>query len=38
MATFWKALGDDLDIPYDRLPSSRVGWAGALHWLRELDD
>ena len=38
MATFWKALGDDLDIPYDCLPSSRVGWADALHWLRELDD
>lgn len=39
MATFWKALGEDLEIPYDRLPScsSRQGWADGLAWLEELD-
>ncbi|KAK0703095.1 hypothetical protein B0T26DRAFT_729815 [Lasiosphaeria miniovina] len=40
MATCWKALGEDLNIPYDRLPSSQKerGWTDALHWLRELDE
>lgn len=40
MATCWKVLGEDLDIPYDRLPSSQKekGWSDALHWLRELDE
>lgn len=37
LAIFWKALGEDLDIPYGSLPSSSRGWADALHWLRELD-
>jgi hypothetical protein len=40
MATCWKVLGEDLDIPYDCLPSSQKegGWTDALHWLRELDE
>ncbi|KAK0710208.1 hypothetical protein B0T26DRAFT_755306 [Lasiosphaeria miniovina] len=40
MATSWKALGEDLDISYDGLPSSQKEgrWTDALHWLRELDE
>ena len=40
MATCWKALGEDLGISYDCLPSSQKerGWTDALHWLRELDE
>ncbi|KAI1111088.1 hypothetical protein F5Y14DRAFT_454373 [Nemania sp. NC0429] len=37
MATFWKALGEDLCITYRQLPSFETGWADGLHWLEELD-
>ncbi|KAI3325253.1 hypothetical protein HD806DRAFT_470202 [Xylariaceae sp. AK1471] len=37
MATFWKALGEDLQITYRQLPSSQFGWSDGLHWLEELD-
>ncbi|KAH8160728.1 hypothetical protein CIB48_g7509 [Xylaria polymorpha] len=37
MATFWKALGEDLEIPYHQLPSFQSGWSDGLHWLEELD-
>ncbi|KAI1120353.1 hypothetical protein F5Y10DRAFT_258617 [Nemania abortiva] len=37
MATFWKALGEDLQISYGQLPSSQTGWSDGLHWLEELD-
>ncbi|KAI0098734.1 hypothetical protein GGR51DRAFT_537277 [Nemania sp. FL0031] len=37
MATFWKALGEDLQISYHQLPSSQTGWSDGLHWLEELD-
>ncbi|KAK3368823.1 hypothetical protein B0T24DRAFT_595631 [Lasiosphaeria ovina] len=38
MAAFWKALGEDLDVPYRALPSSQAGgWVDGLHWLEELD-
>ncbi|KAI0855322.1 hypothetical protein F4860DRAFT_496775 [Xylaria cubensis] len=38
MATFWKALGEDLQIAYRQLPSYQSGWSDGLHWLEELDD
>ncbi|KAI9842237.1 MAG: hypothetical protein M1837_007382 [Sclerophora amabilis] len=34
--TFWKAMGDVMMIPYDRLPSSKSGWRDGLHWLAEI--
>ncbi|KAI0479885.1 hypothetical protein F4859DRAFT_530029 [Xylaria cf. heliscus] len=37
MATFWKALGEDLEITYCQLPSFQSGWSDGLHWLEELD-
>ncbi|TRX90042.1 hypothetical protein FHL15_009143 [Xylaria flabelliformis] len=37
MATFWKALGEDLQITYRQLPSYQSGWSDGLHWLEELD-
>ncbi|KAI8629833.1 hypothetical protein F5Y19DRAFT_484749 [Xylariaceae sp. FL1651] len=37
MATFWKALGEDLEITYNQLPSCQSGWSDGLHWLKELD-
>ncbi|KAH8167417.1 hypothetical protein CIB48_g809 [Xylaria polymorpha] len=41
LATLWKALGEDLRIPFDALPSSSGrtgGFRDALHWLAELED
>ncbi|CAJ2506485.1 Uu.00g006150.m01.CDS01 [Anthostomella pinea] len=37
IAVFHKALGDELAIPYDHLPSQRDAWRDGLHWLSELD-
>ena len=36
--TFWKAIGDDMQIPYDALPSCETGWRDGLHWLEEIDE
>ncbi|KAI1749194.1 hypothetical protein F4782DRAFT_313532 [Xylaria castorea] len=41
LAILWRALGEDLRIPFDALPSSSSGKGGfrnALHWLQELED
>ncbi|KAI1114578.1 hypothetical protein F5Y14DRAFT_164761 [Nemania sp. NC0429] len=42
LATLWRALGKDLEIPFHRLPSSCAagstsGFRDALHWLAELE-
>ncbi|KAI1780887.1 hypothetical protein F4818DRAFT_451179 [Hypoxylon cercidicola] len=36
LATFWKALGEDLGVSYCQLPSDG-SWADGLAWLEELD-
>ncbi|KAI0541843.1 hypothetical protein GGR58DRAFT_510649 [Xylaria digitata] len=38
LATLWRALGEELGIPFEKLPSSRDGFRDALHWLAELED
>ncbi|KAI1419163.1 hypothetical protein F5Y12DRAFT_287761 [Xylaria sp. FL1777] len=38
LATLWKALGEELHIPFGNLPSYREGFRDALHWLAELAD
>ncbi|KAI0468353.1 hypothetical protein F4859DRAFT_506202 [Xylaria cf. heliscus] len=39
LATLWKALGEELRIPFDPLPSSgKGGFRDALHWLGELEE
>ncbi|GKT52884.1 hypothetical protein ColTof4_13143 [Colletotrichum tofieldiae] len=35
---FHKHLGEDMDIPFDPLPSSSEGWADGLHFAMELTD
>ncbi|KAK3318089.1 hypothetical protein B0H66DRAFT_478055 [Apodospora peruviana] len=38
MATCFKVWGEDMEIPYSRLPSyQQGGWADGLAWLEELD-
>ncbi len=38
IGVFHKNLGEDLEIPYAPLPSSRIGWANGLHFATELRD
>ncbi|KAI0554306.1 hypothetical protein F4679DRAFT_353116 [Xylaria curta] len=39
LATLWRALGEDLCVPFDALlPSGKTGFRDALHWLRELEE
>ncbi|KAI9777409.1 MAG: hypothetical protein M1816_004732 [Peltula sp. TS41687] len=36
IGTYWKSLGDTMDIPYGVLASGKIGWKDGLHWLEEL--
>jgi hypothetical protein len=36
IGTFWKSLGDGLNISYDELPSGKTGFRDGLHWLEEI--
>ncbi len=36
--TFWKDLGDAMEIPYRELRSFETGWQDGLHWLEELEE
>lgn len=36
IGTFWKSLGDGLEIKYDVLPSGKTGFRDGLHWLEEI--
>lgn len=36
--TYWKALGDAMDINYAALASHKAGWRDGLHWLNEVED
>ena len=34
--TYWKSVGDAMEISYAKLPSSAEGWQNGLHWLEEV--
>ncbi|PYH44419.1 uncharacterized protein BP01DRAFT_424193 [Aspergillus saccharolyticus JOP 1030-1] len=36
IGTFWKSIGDNLNISYDALPSGKKGFKDGLHWLEEV--
>ncbi|KAI9928851.1 hypothetical protein ASPWEDRAFT_348221 [Aspergillus wentii DTO 134E9] len=36
MGTFWKSVGDGLDISYDKLPSGKTGFRDGVQWLEEI--
>jgi hypothetical protein len=36
IGTYWKSLGDALEISYAALPSSKHGFRDGLHWLEEI--
>ena len=35
--TFWKAMGDAMEIDMSELPSHAGGWQDGLHWLEEVE-
>lgn len=37
MGVFHKAMGDGMNISFEKLPSSSTGWKDGLHFYRELD-
>ncbi|KAJ5180941.1 hypothetical protein N7492_004151 [Penicillium capsulatum] len=36
VGTYWKSLGDALDISYHALPSGQTGFRDGIHWLEEI--
>lgn len=36
IGTFWKSIGDAMEIDYRDLPSAATGWRDALHWYEEV--
>lgn len=36
IGTFWKSMGDALQVPDSALDSYSSGWTDGLHWLNEL--
>lgn len=40
LGTFWKAMGDAMDIRYDESLKSagEKGWTDGLHWLEEVEE
>ncbi|KAJ6143810.1 hypothetical protein N7471_003263 [Penicillium samsonianum] len=37
IGTFWKSVGDALDISYEKLPSGKTGFRDGIQWLEEID-
>ena len=35
--TYWKSMGDAMEISFQCLPSYKVGWKDGLHWLNEIE-
>ena len=35
--TYWKSMGDAMDVSYSTLPSSASGWNDGLQWLDEVE-
>lgn len=36
--TYWKAMGDAMEISFEELPSHGTGWKDGLHWLEEVKE
>ncbi|RMJ25183.1 hypothetical protein PHISP_03938 [Aspergillus sp. HF37] len=36
IGTFWKSIGDGLEVSYSELPSGKTGFRDGLHWLEEI--
>lgn len=38
IGTFWKSIGDAMNIGYEKLKSGKDGWTDGLHWLEEIGE
>jgi hypothetical protein len=38
IGTYWKNLGDALDIDYGSLPSGKIGFRDGLHFIDEVTE
>lgn len=38
IGTFWKSIGDAMNIGYEKLKSGKDGWTDGLHWLEEIEE
>ncbi len=36
--TYWKAMGDAMEVSFEELPSHETGWKDGLHWLEEVKE
>ena len=36
LGTFWKSIGDAMEISYEKLPSSKSGFKDGLQWMDEI--
>lgn len=37
IGTFWKSVGDGLDISFEKLPSGKSGFRDGIQWLEEIE-
>ncbi|KAJ5135199.1 uncharacterized protein N7515_004477 [Penicillium bovifimosum] len=37
IGTFWKSVGDGLEISYEKLPSGKTGFKDGIQWLEEIN-
>lgn len=38
MGTFWKSLGDSMDISYESLGDGKASWENGLEWLKDIQE
>ncbi|PGH11082.1 hypothetical protein AJ80_07270 [Polytolypa hystricis UAMH7299] len=38
LGTFWKSIGDAMEISYEKLPSGKKGFKDGLQWLEEITE
>ena len=36
--TYWKGMGDAMEISFTKLRSCKKGWQDGLHWLQEMEE
>ncbi|KAH7028366.1 hypothetical protein B0J12DRAFT_714139 [Macrophomina phaseolina] len=38
IGTFWKSIGDAMEISYEALPGSKNGWKNGIQWFEEVEE
>lgn len=37
LGTFWKSMGDAMEILYEDLPGAQSGWKNGIQWMEEME-